>query len=93
MPRGTGSGFIWDSLEHIVTNRHVVAGASAARVRLSDGRELDASLVGVSAAHDLAGLKAKLSTMPQALPLGSSADLRVGRARSRLAIRSALIGR
>jgi S1-C subfamily serine protease len=78
VPRGTGSGFIWDSNGHIVTNRHVVAGASGARVRLSDGRDLDASLVGVSAAHDLAVLKVNLSTMPQALPLGSSADLRVG---------------
>jgi S1-C subfamily serine protease len=56
----------------------VVAGASGARVRLSDGRDLDASLVGVSAAHDLAVLKVKLATMPQALPLGSSSDLRVG---------------
>ena len=75
---GTGSGFIWDSNGHVVTNRHVVAGASAACVRLSDGRDLDASLVGVSAAHDLAVLKVNLSTTPQALPLGSSADLRVG---------------
>jgi S1-C subfamily serine protease len=78
VPRGTGSGFIWDANGHIVTNRHVVAGASAARVRLSDGRDLDASLVGVSVAHDLAVLKVNLSTMPQALPLGASADLRVG---------------
>src|SRR4030095_15152790 len=78
VPRGTGSGFIWDSHGHIVTNRHVVASASAARVRLSDGRDLDATLVGVSAAHDLAVLKVKLATMPQALPLGSSSDLRVG---------------
>jgi S1-C subfamily serine protease len=78
VPRGTGSGFIWDPNGHIVTNRHVVAGASAARVRLNDGRDLDASLVGVSAAHDLAVLKVNLSTMPDALPLGSSADLRVG---------------
>ena len=78
VPRGTGSGFIWDANGHIVTNRHVVAGASAARVRLSDGRDLDASLVGVSAAHDLAVLKVRLSSLPAALPLGSSADLRVG---------------
>jgi S1-C subfamily serine protease len=78
VPRGTGSGFIWDSNGHIVTNRHVVAGAHAARIRLSDGRDLDASLVGVSAAHDLAVLKVGLSELPQALPLGSSADLRVG---------------
>jgi S1-C subfamily serine protease len=79
VPRGTGSGFIWDSSGHIVTNRHVVAGASGgARVRLSDGRDVQASVVGVSPAHDLAVLKVDLSTMPVPLPLGSSSDLRVG---------------
>jgi S1-C subfamily serine protease len=78
VPRGTGSGFIWDAHGHIVTNRHVVAGASRARIRLSDGRDVDAGLVGVSAAHDLAVLKVDLIRLPQQLPLGSSADLRVG---------------
>src|SRR5690349_22705457 len=53
VPRGTGSGFIWDAAGHIVTNRHVVAGASGgARVRLNDGRDVDATVVGISAAHD-----------------------------------------
>ncbi len=37
IPRGSGSGFIWDDRGHIVTNNHVVAGASSATVRLSDG--------------------------------------------------------
>jgi S1-C subfamily serine protease len=79
VPRGTGSGFIWDSSGHIVTNRHVMAGASGgARVRLSDGRDLEATLVGVSAAHDLAVLKVNLANLPPPLPLGSSSDLRVG---------------
>ena len=57
VPRGTGSGFIWDARGHVVTNNHVVAGASGARVRLSDGRDAAASLVGVSPAHDLAVLR------------------------------------
>ena len=79
VPRGTGSGFIWDGDGHIVTNRHVVAGATGgARVRLSDGRDVDASVVGVSAAHDLAVLKVDLTSLPRPLPLGSSAELRVG---------------
>jgi S1-C subfamily serine protease len=79
VPRGTGSGFIWDTSGHIVTNRHVVAGATGgARVRLSDGRDVEATLVGVSAAHDLAVLRVNLSTMPPPLPLGSSGELRVG---------------
>jgi len=78
VPRGTGSGFIWDGEGHIVTNRHVVAGASSARVRLSDGRDVEASLVGVSPAHDLAVLKVDLPKVPTPLPIGTSHDLRVG---------------
>jgi S1-C subfamily serine protease len=47
VPRGTGSRFIWDFIGHIVTSRHVVAGATGgARVRLSDGRDVDATLAG-----------------------------------------------
>ena len=49
VPRGTGSGFIWDDKGHVVTNFHVVAGASEARVRLSDGRDYKAALVGRAA--------------------------------------------
>ncbi|HET9833249.1 MAG TPA: trypsin-like peptidase domain-containing protein [Vicinamibacterales bacterium] len=79
VPRGTGSGFVWDSDGHIITNRHVVAGATGgARVRLSDGRETEATVVGISAAHDLAVLKVNFANLPPPLPLGSSSDLRVG---------------
>jgi S1-C subfamily serine protease len=78
VPRGTGSGFIWDDRGHIVTNNHVVAGASAASVRLSDGRDVAASLVGISPAHDLAVIRIDVSGLPPALPIGASADLRVG---------------
>jgi S1-C subfamily serine protease len=78
IPRGTGAGFLWDEQGHVVTNNHVVAGASGAQVRLSDGRDVRASLVGVSPEHDLAVLKITVEKLPAALPLGSSADLRVG---------------
>jgi S1-C subfamily serine protease len=78
IPRGSGSGFIWDERGHIVTNNHVVAGASGASVRLSDGRDVAATLVGVSPAHDLAVIKIDVANQPSALPIGSSADLRVG---------------
>ncbi|MGE0459893.1 MAG: S1C family serine protease [Vicinamibacterales bacterium] len=78
VPRGTGSGFLWDDRGHVVTNHHVVAGASGAQVRLSDGRDVAASLVGVSPAHDLAVLRIEVEDLPPALPIGSSADLRVG---------------
>ncbi len=79
VPRGTGSGLIWDDLGHIVTNFHVIAGASGARVRLNDGRDYAASLVGVSPDHDLAVLRIRVPfDRPQPLPVGTSADLMVG---------------
>ncbi len=78
IPRGSGSGFIWDERGHIVTNHHVLAGASGAKVRLSDDRDADATLVGVSPSHDLAVLRIDVDDLPPPIPLGRSADLRVG---------------
>ncbi len=78
IPRGSGSGFVWDDHGHIVTNNHVVSGASGARVRLSDGRDVAASLVGVSPAHDLAVIKIDGEKLPSPLPIASSSDLKVG---------------
>jgi hypothetical protein len=46
VPRGTGSGFVWDEAGHVVTNFHVIEGASEARVKLADGRDYKAALVG-----------------------------------------------
>src|SRR5688572_3432191 len=79
IPRGSGSGFIWDADGHVVTNNHVIAGASGAEVRLNDGREVPVALVGTSAAHDLAVLRIEVKERaPTALPIGTSANLRVG---------------
>ena len=78
IPRGTGSGFVWDNQGHIVTNNHVVEGAAQSQVRLSDGREVTGTLVGTSPAHDLAVLRVTVDDPPPALPIGSSHDLRVG---------------
>lgn len=82
VPRGTGSGFVWDEQGAnvlIVTNFHVVAGAQAAKVRLSDQRIFDARLVGVSPENDLAVLSIAVpERRPAPLPLGSSRDLLVG---------------
>jgi S1-C subfamily serine protease len=79
IPRGTGSGFLWDEQGHVITNYHVISGASEARVRLSDGREYAASLVGASPYHDLAVLRIAVpSDRPPPLPIGTSGDLRVG---------------
>ncbi len=79
VPRGTGSGFVWDDAGHVITNFHVIENASEALVKLADGREFKASLVGVSKSHDLAVLRIKVpSKRPAAVPIGTSHDLRVG---------------
>jgi S1-C subfamily serine protease len=79
VPRGTGSGFVWDDQGHIVTNLHVISGAAEASVQLSDGRDYQASLVGASPAYDIAVLRVRVPVhAPPALPLGTSSDLRVG---------------
>ncbi len=79
VPSGTGSGFVWDTAGHIVTNNHVIQGASSAQVRLADGRSFDAQLVGRSPYHDLAVLRIRTGNdRPPALPIGTSEDLRVG---------------
>ncbi|TXI20440.1 MAG: PDZ domain-containing protein [Nitrosomonas sp.] len=79
MPSGNGSGFIWDGNGHIITNFHVIRGASEATVRLADGRDYKASLVGTSPAHDIAVLRIGIGFQrPAPVPLGSSHDLKVG---------------
>jgi S1-C subfamily serine protease len=79
VPRGTGSGFIWDNVGHVVTNFHVIQGASEATVRLADGRDYKAGLVGVSPAHDIAVLRIGVGFQsPPPVPVGSSTDLKVG---------------
>lgn len=79
VPSGTGSGFIWDDQGHIITNLHVVKGASEATVRLADGRDYKAALVGASPAHDIAVLKIGIGfQQPVPVPIGTSHDLKVG---------------
>ncbi len=53
----TGSGVIFSEQGYIVTNNHVISGASAITVLLTDGRELDASLIGKDSVSDLAVLR------------------------------------
>jgi S1-C subfamily serine protease len=79
LPRGTGSGFIWDEHGHIVTNYHVIEDAASAQVRLNDQRAYQAVLVGASPGHDLAVLRISVpfgSLTP--VPIGTSGDLQVG---------------
>lgn len=79
IPRGTGSGFIWDRHGHIITNYHVLEGASEIRIGLSDHRTFNAVLVGASPDHDIAVLRMPLVVnMPSPLPIGTSHDLQVG---------------
>ncbi len=79
IPKGTGSGFIWDSSGRIVTNYHVIENASQVHVTLADGTSWKAVLVGASSEKDIAVLK--IST-PEAglvpIPIGESANLQVG---------------
>jgi S1-C subfamily serine protease len=78
IPRGTGSGFIWDREGHIVTNYHVIHDGNAARVTLSNQREYRATLVGSAPDKDLAVLK--IDAKEKLLPLqrGRSNALNVG---------------
>lgn len=78
VPRGTGSGFIWDAAGHVVTNFHVIEGASSATVKLADGSDHKAELIGASPAHDIAVLRIGAGSRSPAVPLGTSHDLRVG---------------
>jgi S1-C subfamily serine protease len=79
VPRGTGSGFIWDESGHVVTNYHVIENASEATVRLANGKDYPATLVGASRLHDIAVLKIKVSQkFSPPLPIGTSHDLKVG---------------
>lgn len=81
VPRGTGSGFVWDKTGHIITNYHVIQGADKASVTMGDQTTYDAELVGVAPDKDLAVLKidAPRSRL-RPIPVGSSTNLMVGQA-------------
>ncbi len=72
-----GSGFIIDPAGIIVTNRHVVVGGRMVRVKLADGREVEAKVIGMDAATDIALLRVNAGTLP-ALKLAATAGVSVG---------------
>jgi serine protease Do len=73
-----GSGVIIDASGIIVTNDHVVRGASAIHVVLADGRQLEAEVVGSDAQNDLAVLRIPAKGPLPVARLGTSADLMIG---------------
>ncbi len=75
---GLGSGVIIDPSGIIVTNDHVIRGASQIHVVLADGRQLDAEVIGSDADADLAVLKVTTKAPLPAAKLGTSADLMIG---------------
>src|ERR1700728_3154922 len=72
-----GSGFVISADGLIVTNRHVVAGARSVRVKLPDGREVPAQVIGVDSTTDIALLRVSAGRLP-ALHLGSSDKVSIG---------------
>ena len=77
--RGTGSDFVWDDVEHVVTNVHVLEGATGAQGVLHDQSAYRADLIGVSRGHDLAVLKIDApANALQPVDINRSDGLRVG---------------
>ena len=80
IPKGSGSGFVWHESGLVVTNFHVIAGASRMHITLQDGKDYNAELIGSAPEKDLAVLR--LLDPPDdlvPLPLGDSTELSVGR--------------
>ena len=76
---GTGSGFVYDNEGHIITNNHVVTGASGLEVVFPDGERRAAEVIGADVDSDLAVIK--IENLPDGvlpIPLGDSNDIQVG---------------
>ena len=76
--QGLGTGVIIDAAGIIVTNDHVIRGASAIHVVLADGRSLEAEVLGSDAPNDLAVLKVSAKEPLPTAKLGTSSDLMIG---------------
>jgi 2-alkenal reductase len=76
----SGSGSVWDAAGHIVTNNHVVEGTSELAVRFPSGETGRATIVGTAPTYDLAVIRVTGVKLPAPLPIGTSADLKVGQA-------------
>jgi Do/DeqQ family serine protease len=76
--QGLGSGVIIDAAGTIVTNDHVIRGASAIHVVLADGRTLEAEVLGSDSTNDLAVLRVSAKEPLPTAKLGTSSDLMIG---------------
>ncbi|MGW6393816.1 S1C family serine protease [Streptomyces sp. NPDC055103] len=76
--KSTGSGVIITSDGEIITNNHVISGASTVTVRLSDGKSYEAEVVGTDPDKDLALIKLKGASGLKAATLGDSSKVKVG---------------
>jgi len=79
VPRGSGSGFVWDDAGHIVTNFHVIDEGDKFMVSLPDQRQVEATLVGRDQTKDIAVLQLgqKVAGL-EPVAIGTSRDLQVG---------------
>lgn len=76
--RSLGSGFVIDKEGYILTNNHVVEKASSIKVKLSDGKEYDAKVIGKDAKTDIALIKITAKNSLPVAALGDSDKLEVG---------------
>jgi S1-C subfamily serine protease len=75
----SGTGFVWDSDGHIVTNNHVVQNAGEVAIRFASGEVARTEIVGTAPNYDLAVLRIRSArTLPPPVAIGSSSDLKVG---------------
>lgn len=80
VPQGYGSGFVWDTKGHIITNYHVIQGAEKIHIAFDTDTSYEASLVGYTESKDLAVLKIDIAARDlHPVILGQRADLIVGK--------------
>ena len=77
---GTGTGFVWDAAGNVVTNAHVIGKARRVAIRTAIGSFIAAEVIGSAPNYDLAVVRVtgRAAAIPAPIPIGSSADLKVG---------------
>ena len=78
IPAGVGTGFVYDKRGYIITNNHVISGATTITVATADNKTYTAKLIGAYPEGDLAVLQIPVTGDVPTVPLGDSSKLRVG---------------